>query len=1242
MVQFFKKGSSTFFAVETDHRLDESEKERLMWSFSGAKPLSATSVKGCFVGPRREMITPWSTNAVEIAQNMGLTGITRIEQFTRVPDGEEPHYDKMLFRHYDGLNSRVFTLDRKPDPIVKIDDIHTYNAQEGLALSPEEEAYLSGLSKKLGRPLTDSEVFGFSQVNSEHCRHKIFNGTFIIDGEEKPTSLFKLIKRTSQENPNGLVSAYKDNVAFLEGPKVDQFYPVNPDRPDYFEVKDLDTVISLKAETHNFPTTVEPFNGAATGTGGEIRDRLGGGKASLPIAGTAVYMTSYPRLSEAHRWELMMNPRVWLYQTPAEILIKASNGASDFGNKFGQPLICGSLLTFEHDENGRMYAYDKVIMLAGGVGYAAKKDAIKGTPVAGEKVVVMGGDNYRIGMGGGAVSSVETGQYANAIELNAVQRANPEMQKRVANVIRALAEGDNNPVVSIHDHGAGGHLNALSELVEETGGHIDLDALPVGDKTLSAKEIVGNESQERMGMVVDAKDIPYVERVAQRERAPMYVVGETTGDHKFVFSDSKGRKPIDLEMADMFGNSPKTVMRDTTVETTYKAPAYDVAELNTYVRDVLSLEAVACKDWLTNKVDRSVTGRVARQQCQGEIQLPLSDCGVVALDYTGRAGIATSIGHAPQVALADSAKGSVMAVAEALTNIVGAPLKNGLKSVSLSANWMWPCKNAGEDAALYRAVEACSDFAVALGINIPTGKDSLSMTQKYGDDKVFAPGTVIVSAAGETADVRRTVTPVLQKKAKSELYYIDFSADELRLGGSAFAQTRNSVGSDAPTVKDAGYFKRAFAAVQNLVKNNRVLAMHDVSAGGLVTTLLEMVFANTDGGLSITTEGFIANGEKDLVRILFAENPAVVIQVEDAKRATVEKVLADAGVKFFMLGRPAAERVLLLEHDGTERLLGIDHLRDAWFEPSYLLDRIQSGAECAAMRFENYKKQPLRYAIPASFDGSLESRGIAYRRDGKTGVRAAIIREKGVNGDREMAYSLYLAGFDVKDVHMTDLMSGRETLDDINMIVFCGGFSNSDVLGSAKGWASGFRWNDTAKETLRRFYSRPDTLSLGICNGCQLMIELGLLQGNVTEDDGTGAGRPRMDHNISHKFESQFVGLTIPQTNNVMLAPLAGMKLGIWVAHGEGRFMLPGSLKDYNIAARYNYTAYPANPNGSRGAVAALSSADGRHLAMMPHLERAIFPWQCGYYPANRRKDAVTPWIDAFIAARRWVETNRK
>lgn len=1232
MVVFFKKGASHVIAVETNHKFSENEKGKLSWLFGGAKPLSSTSVKGHFIGPRKEMITPWSTNAVEITQNMGLEGITRIEQFTLSRE-TEPRHDKMLERIYNGLNSRIFKVDRRPEPIKYINDISEYNKKEGLALSNDEEQYLRELSKKLGRPLTDSEVFGFSQVNSEHCRHKIFNGTFIIDGDEKPMSLFKLIKKTSQQNPNTLVSAYKDNVAFTEGPKIEQFYPTNPDRPDMFDVKEIDTVISLKAETHNFPTTVEPFNGAATGTGGEIRDRLGGGRASLPIAGTAVYMTSYPRMSSEHRWELMCNPRVWLYQTPCDILIKASNGASDFGNKFGQPLICGSLLTFEHDENGRLYAYDKVIMLAGGVGFAAKKDAIKGTPQPGEKVVVMGGDNYRIGMGGGAVSSVETGQYDNSIELNAVQRANPEMQKRVSNVIRALAESDDNPIISIHDHGAGGHLNALSELVEATGGRIDLDALPIGDTTLSAKEIVGNESQERMGMVLDQQHIEYVKRIADRERAPMYVVGETTGDDRFVFRRNDGVKPIDLAMADMFGNSPKTVMTDTTVIIKYADPEYSDDKIEEYLRDVLSLEAVACKDWLTNKVDRSVTGKIARQQCQGEIQLPLSDCGVVALDYRGRRGIATSIGHAPQVALVDPARGSVISIAEALTNIVSAPIENGIKGLSLSANWMWPCKNLGEDAALYRAVEACSDFACALGINIPTGKDSLSMTQKYGDEKVFAPGTVIISAAGEVTEVRKVVSPVLQP-GRSRLYYIDFSGDKLQLGGSAFAQTLNRIGSTAPTVADPEQFVKTFNAIQRLVKRGSIMAAHDVSAGGLITTLLEMTFANTSGGINFTTEAFAEIGETDLVKILFAENPALVIQVADNKCESAEHLLIEAGVRYLSIGEPDNERTVMIEHQGTVRMIGIDYMRDVWFRPSYLLDAVQSGEKCAKLRFENYKKQPLRYRIPASFDGSLTSRGLTGGRHTATGIRAAIIREKGVNGDREMAYSLYLAGFDVKDVHMTDLMSGRETLDDVSMIVFCGGFSNSDVLGSAKGWAGGFRYNEKARKALERFYARKDTLSLGVCNGCQLMIELNLICPEHPR-------KATMEHNISHKFESQFVGVTIPENNSVMFGPMAGLKLGIWVAHGEGRFNLPMPMGDYNVALRYNYTSYPANPNGSRGAVAGLCSADGRHLAMMPHLERAIFPWQCAYYPRSRRRDDVTPWVDGFVNARKWIEQHK-
>lgn len=1247
MVVFFKKGASHFFAVDTNHPFSEQEQQKLTWLFDGARPLSARSIKGTFVGPRREMITPWSTNAVEITQNMGIDGIVRIEEYVKTdPD---PKFDPMLQRVYNGLSADVFRVDKKPDEIVHIDDITAYNAAEGLALSPEEEDYLRDLSKRIGRPLTDSEVFGFSQVNSEHCRHKIFNGTFIIDGKEMPSSLFGLIKKTSKENPNGLVSAYKDNVAFVKGPRVQQFAPANPSGPGFFAETPLDTVISLKAETHNFPTTVEPFNGAATGTGGEIRDRLGGGCASLPIAGTAVYMTSYPRLTASQKWELAINPRVWLYQTPAQILIKASNGASDFGNKFGQPLICGSLLTFEHDENGELYAYDKVIMLAGGVGFAARRDAIKGTPVGGQKVVLLGGDNYRIGMGGGAVSSVDTGRYANAIELNAVQRANPEMQKRVANVIRALAESGCNPIVSIHDHGAGGHLNALSELVEATGGKIDMAALPVGDPTLSAKEIVGNESQERMGMVVNAKDIPLVEAIAQRERAPMYVVGSTTGDDRFVFEQADGVRPIDLRMDDMFGHAPKTVMTDKTVDKKYADPVTDASRLDEYLRGVLSLEAVACKDWLTNKVDRSVTGRIARQQCQGAIQLPLSDCGVVALDYHGRRGIATSLGHAPQVALADAAAGSVMSVAEALTNIVGADLDKGLESVSLSANWMWPCRNEGEDAALYRAVKACSDFACGLGINIPTGKDSLSMTQKYGEKKVMAPGTVIISAGAPVRDVRRTVSPVVVNRKGSRLFYVDFSGMAPELGGSALYQSLSAVGAKVPSVKSPELFKAAFNAIQKAVRGRMLLAMHDVSAGGLITTLLEMCFANTAGGMDITIPAEMAQlAGGDVVKTLFAENPAVMVQVEGRNSERFAQMMQQAGVTAYNIGTVADDRVIRVAGFTAEPIVfDIDDLRDVWFLPSYRLDSIQSGDECARLRFDNYKKQPLRFVLGKDFDGSLASRGLSFDRPAETGVRAAIIREKGVNGDREMAYSLWLAGFDVKDVHMSDLMSGRETLDDVGMIVFCGGFSHSDVLGSAKGWAGGFRWNETARETLRRFYSRPDTLSLGICNGCQLMMELGLVcpEHSFLNDDtklSDPSKRPHMEHNISHKFESQFVGVTIPQNNSVMLGGMAGRKLGIWVAHGEGRFVLPGSLSDYNIVAKFSYSAYPANPNGSRGAVAGICSPDGRHLAMMPHLERAIFPWQCAAYPRAHRNDDVTPWLDAFIAGRRWLESNRK
>ncbi len=1297
MILFFKTPQESVIATEVDHQLNKQEVDELCWLYGGATLYEAEQLEGSFVGPRREMVTPWSTNAVEITQNMSLNGIVRIEEYFPIA-ADSDSFDPMLQRKYNGLDQQIFTINIQPEPIKHVENLEEYNEKEGLALSPEEIEYLHGLEKQNGRPLTDSEIFGFAQINSEHCRHKIFGGTFIIDGKEMESSLFAMIKKTTQENPNKILSAYKDNVAFGQGPVIEQFAPKDQSTADWFQVKEIESVISLKAETHNFPTTVEPFNGAATGTGGEIRDRMGGGVGSWPIAGTAVYMTAYPRLTEDEEskecsevtrdWEDILPVRQWLYQSPEQILIKASNGASDFGNKFGQPLICGSVLTFEHQEKAPLqsegsgeatkYAYDKVIMLAGGVGYGTKRDCLKKEPQKGNKVVVVGGDNYRIGLGGGSVSSVDTGRYSNGIELNAIQRANPEMQKRAYNLVRALCEEDVNPVVSIHDHGSAGHLNCLSELVEECGGEIDMTQLPIGDKTLSSKEIIANESQERMGLLIDEKHIDHVRRIAERERAPMYVVGETTGDAHFSFKQGDGVKPFDLDVAQMFGHSPKTIMRDNTVERHYedlelcgKTAKGEISNLKSQISNllerVLQLEAVACKDWLTNKVDRSVTGKIARQQCQGVIQLPLSDCGVVALDYRGKKGIATSIGHAPQAGLASPEAGSVLSVAEALTNIVWAPLTEGLNSLSLSANWMWPCRSQeGEDARLYSAVKALSDFCCDLHINVPTGKDSLSLSQQYpGGEKIISPGTVIVSAGGEVSDIRKVVSPVLVSNKNASLYHIDFSFDEQRLGGSALAQSLGKVGDDVPTVKNTEYFADAFNAIQELIRRGWIMAGHDISAGGLITTLLEMTFGNNKGGLHINLHDLLANSgssEADIIKALFAENPGVVIEVSDEHKFEFRDFMEDNGIGFAKIGYPV-ENSRSLEivcpagcssaaTDGTSGKtetttlsFDIDHLRDVWYKTSYLLDRKQSFNGKAKERFENYKEQPLEMKFPKGFTGTFAQYGLnpdRWKENLKSQTsnlksqtsnlkspKAAIIREKGTNGEREMAYSMYLAGFDVKDVMMTDLITGRETLEDVNLIVFCGGFSNSDVLGSAKGWAGAFLYNPKAKEALDKFYARKDTLSLGICNGCQLMVELGL----------TGAEGAKMLHNDSHKFESEFITLQIPQNKSVMFGSLSGSKLGLWVAHGEGKFQLPKAESEYNVIAKYNYHGYPANPNGSDYDVAGICSADGRHLCMMPHLERAIFPWQNAWYPANRKNDEVTPWIEAFVNARKWIES---
>jgi len=1210
MILYFQDKFETIFAVDSSTKLNDIDLKKLEWLFV-AKHINQASISSNFVGPKKTMISPWSTNAVEISENMAITGILRIEKF--VPKKSSDYFDPMLFEDYSILDQNLFKISASPKPIIEIEHISDYNLKEGLALNHEEVNYLNELSNKLGRKLTDSEVFGFSQVNSEHCRHKIFNGKFVIDGIEKESSLFKLIKKTSKENPNEIISAYKDNVAFVKGPIVEQFAPKHGDKPSYFQTSKFNSVISLKAETHNFPTTVEPFNGAATGSGGEIRDRLAGGKGSLPLAGTAVYMTSYPRYDEKRQW--IKEERTWLYQTPIDILIKASNGASDFGNKFGQPLISGSVLTFEHIENNKTLGFDKVIMLAGGIGFAKENQSLKDKPSENNVIVVLGGDNYRIGMGGAAVSSTETGKYNSGIELNAVQRSNPEMQKRVANAIRAFVESDENSIVSIHDHGAGGHLNCLSELVEETGGIIDLDQLPVGDKTLSAKEIIGNESQERMGLIIPENKYEKLKTIADREKAPCYKVGKITNDEKFKIKSKKNNSlPINLSLSDFFGSSPKTIMNDKTITTKFSDKDYSVDFFENYLHNVLSLESVACKDWLTNKVDRCVTGKVAKQQCVGSLQLPLNNCGVMALDYCGKNGVATSIGHAPLPALINPRAGSRLAIGKALTNIIWAPLEKGLESVTLSANWMWPCNNPGEDARLYEAVESCSDFAIGLGINIPTGKDSLSMKQKYNDKEVISPGTVIISAAANCNNISNIIEPVFQPNNQN-IYYINLANNNFNIGGSAFSQTLDFIGSSTIDSCDASYFKKTFNVFQNLIKENLISSGHDISSGGLITTILEMCFSENNIGANIDLNQF---KEKDLIRLLFSESLGIVFQ----GKTEIEEVLNTNNINFINIGKVSNNSKLGLKSNSNNIIIDISKYRDIWFKTSYLLDQKQSGKIKAKERFENFKKHPLNFKFPNNFNGKINHHNTKK-------VNAAVIREKGSNSEREMAYAMTLAGFEVKDVHMTDLISGRENLEDINFIVAVGGFSNSDVLGSAKGWAGSFLYNEKAKKSLMNFYKRENTLSLGVCNGCQLFVELGLLHPEHEI-------KPKMDHNDSNKFECIFTSVEIQKNDSIMFKDLSGSKLGIWSAHGEGKFKLPYKETNYNIIGKYGYSSYPANPNGSDYNTAIISSSNGRHIAMMPHLERSTFPWNWPYYP-NNRNDEVSPWIKAFESAKNWI-----
>ena len=1191
--------------------------EKINWLFQ-AKEISFYS--GPFIGPRKEMVTPWATNAIEILANIDIQGVIRAELFL-LPKNSSWHIDPMLQQIYHELDEHIFTLFTKPSPIKKIKDIAAYNQKAGLALSDQEIEYLSSYSQKIGRPMTDAELFGFAQANSEHCRHKVFKGRFILDGKIQNLSLFDWIRQTTLNNPSNIISAYTDNVAFFKGPYVEQF---SPDKSRFFQTQTIESVLCLKAETHNFPTTVCAFPGAATGTGGEIRDRMGGGIGSIPGVGTVGYLTSYARVSDLP-WEKTLKPRDYLYQDPATILIKASNGASDYGNKFGQPLISGTVTTFEHHYNDTFWGYDKVIMLAGGVGQANAQHAHKKTPQKGDQIVLLGGDNYRIGIGGGAVSSVNTGEMGKKLELNAVQRSNPEMQQRVYRVLRTLAEiGEDNPVISLHDHGAGGHFNCLSELLENCGGIIYMDQLPVGDPTLSDLEIIGNESQERMGLILPKSFVPTLLEIAERERCPCYIIGKCTGDGRLIFQRQKGQNPVELDLEFLFSRPPKTEVQANTKKIDWPNITIPNVSIKEHLFRVLRLTKVACKEWLTHKVDRSVTGLVAQQQTVGPYQLPLADVAVKATDYAGTNGIALSLGDRPIPGIINPEAGARLSVGESLTNIVWAPLARGMDSIILSANWMWPCNQPGENANLYRAVQALGKVCLALGIAVPTGKDSLSMSQQYPQGTlVRSPGTVIVTASGWCNDIQRIITPVIKNQENTQIAYIPFQKlpkdPSLCLGSSSLAQVYNQLGGmpdQVPDLDDPVYFKTCFNTIQMLMRQNLILAGHDISEGGIITALCEMAFA---GGCGLE----IQFPSKDL----FYEGLGVLIQFRAEEEDKIKTYLSK-GTDIYHIAKPDFKE-LIIRTITDDLSMGMKELRQVWQKTSYDMEKLQMKPEIADEGHGHFDRPMKPFIFPKQFEPTH------FSLPNMPKFKAAIIREKGTNGDREMAYALHLAGFKVKDVTTTDITSGRESLEDIKFIVFCGGFSNSDVLGSARGWAAVFQYNTTAQKILQNYYQRKDTLSLGICNGCQLMAQLHLLYPDLEENL-----QPQMQINASNIFESRFLSVDIFSSPSILLQGLEGSTLGVWVAHGEGRFYFPEIKDKYCIPITYSDSYYPANPNGSQYNAAGICSPDGRHLAMMPHPERAVLPWQWGYYPyQNKAEHKITPWGLIFLNARKWLDT---
>lgn len=1262
------------YNILVTEELNYEELEILRWLLSETFEPEGFSLKSFLssddgmifeVGPRLNFSTAWSTCAISVCHAIGIEKTQRIERSRRyklTPKIENFSQDIFLNLIHDRMTECLYPeplkdfshgMTPKPlriIPILKkgISVLKRINNELGLGWDCWDiDFYLKLFRDHLKRNPTDVECFDLAQSNSEHSRHWFFRGVLIIDGKPVNRSLFDIVKEPLKRNPINSVIAFKDNSSAIYGAKINYLKPKTPEKPSKYKIQKALYHLIFTAETHNFPTGVAPFPGAETGTGGRIRDIHATGKGALTIAATTGYCVGNLYIPD---YELPWEDKSFRYPSnlakPLQIEIEASNGASDYGNKFGEPVIAGFTRSFGiRLSDGERIEWVKPIMFSGGVGQINSIHTEKGKPQSGMYVVKIGGPAYRIGFGGGAASSVLSGELGEELDFNAVQRGDAEMENKLHRVVRACVElGKKNPIVSIHDQGAGGNCNVVKELVYPEGAKIDIRKLILGDETLSVLEIWGAEYQENDAILIKKKDTEILKQICERERLPWSIIGEVTEDGKLTVYDSKnGTVAVEFPLKDVLGEIPKKEFKLETLQR--KLESLRLPEnltIKEALNRVLRLLSVGSKRFLTNKVDRSVTGLIVRQQCCGPVQLTVSDLCVVAQSYFDKTGIAHAIGEQPIKGIINPEAMARLSVAEALTNIVWAKI-TALEHIKCSANWMWAAKLPGEGVYLVKAAEAMAELMIKLGIAIDGGKDSLSMAAKVktsdGFEVVKSPRTLVVSAYAPCPDIKKVVTPDIKHPGKSVIIFIDLSNGKRRLGGTVLAQCFSQLGNETPDLEDPEFLKRTFNAIQRLIDKELILSGHDRSDGGLITTLLEMAFSGSSG-LHIELNNI---DEKDIIPELFNEEPGVAIEVHTKKINKVKELLDKTKLPYYKIAETLNEDRITVEHQGKiifEETMTT--LRDIWEETSYRIDMLQANLECVE---EEKRVIYGRTAPQYKLSFNPEKTPSAWIKK-KVKPKVVILREEGSNGDREMASAFYLAGFEPWDVCMQDLINKKISLKEFKGIAFVGGFSFADVLDSAKGWAGCIKFSHLKKE-FENFYMRKDTFSLGVCNGCQLMALLGWVPWYGIEE----TKQPRFIWNKSQRFESRWSTVKILPSPSIMLKGMEDSQIGVWIAHAEGRAYFPDreilkAVLDKNLAPiRYVddegviTERYPFNPNGSPYGITALCTEDGRHLAIMPHPERSFLLWQWSWIPEGWKKLKASAWIKLFQNAHQWCNS---